>query len=57
MIKDTFPILGEAYELKEYYRAFNKTATYEEAVVKYDDIVRYFKTQEFHSTTNSRQFW
>ena len=43
MIKDTFPILGEAYELKEYYRNFNKTATYEEAVEKYDDIVRQFK--------------
>ena len=43
MIRDTFPILGEAYELKEYYRNFNKTATYEEAVEKYDDIVRHFK--------------
>lgn len=43
MIKNTFPILSEAYELKEYYRNFNKTATYEEAVEKYDDIVRQFK--------------
>ena len=42
MIKDTFPILGEAYELKEYYRRLNKTATYEEAVEKYDDVVRLF---------------
>jgi len=43
MIKDSFPILGEAYELKEYYRRFNKTATYDDAVKKYDDIVKLFK--------------
>lgn len=43
LIKETFPILAEAYELKEYYRRFNKTATYDEAVEKYDDIVRLFK--------------
>lgn len=43
MIKDAFPILDKAYELKEYYRMFNKTATYEEAVEKYDDIVELFK--------------
>lgn len=43
MIKNTFPILAQAYELKEYYRKFNKEATYEEAVEKYDDIVKLFK--------------
>lgn len=46
MIKDAFPILGKAYELKEYYRRFNKTATYEEAVGKYDGIVKLFKNAE-----------
>jgi len=43
MIKDNFPLLDKAYELKEYYRRFNKTATYEEALEKYDDIVKLFK--------------
>jgi len=43
LIIDTFPILGEAYELKEYYRAFNRDSTYEEALAKYDNIIRMFK--------------
>lgn len=43
LIKEAFPILAEAYELKEYYRRFNKTATYDEAKERYDDIVKLFR--------------
>lgn len=43
LIKNSFPLLAKAYELKEYYRRFNKTATYDEAVEKYDYIIKLFK--------------
>ena len=42
IIFDTFPILRSAYELKEYYRRFNKTATYEEACERMDSIIKLF---------------
>jgi len=51
MIKDTFPILGEAYELKEYYRRFNKTATYEQAVENFDKIIQLFKDSKIPQYT------
>lgn len=45
-IFDTFPKLHVAYELKEYYRRFNKEASYEDAVSKYDEIRKLFQKAE-----------
>jgi len=42
LIFQTFPTLKTAYQLKEYYRRFNKTASYDEACVKFDDITKKF---------------
>ena len=43
MIFETFPMLKSAYLLKEYYRDFNKDATYEEANEQFDVILDLFK--------------
>ena len=43
MIVGTFPILAEAYDLKEEYRLLNKTATYAEACEKLPIIRKKFK--------------
>lgn len=43
MMKNTFPVLYEAYELKEAYRRFNKTCSYENAVAVFDQYVEAFK--------------
>lgn len=38
IIAKQFPVLYEAYLLKEEFRAMFKTATYDEALAKYDDL-------------------
>lgn len=43
MIMDTFPILSNAYELKEDYRFFNKRSSYENAVEKLPLLYSKFK--------------
>lgn len=43
MIFDTFPILHDAYELKEMYRKMNKECSYDEALCQYDRIAGMFK--------------
>lgn len=43
MIFESFPILKDAYMLKEFYRDFNKDATYEEAAKQFDTILNLFK--------------
>lgn len=60
MIKDSFPLLDEAYELKELYRSFNRNSTYEEAVERYDDIVEYFRKSnvtQYDEFTNILVTW
>jgi len=42
LIFDTFPILHDAYELKEFYRRINKEASYEDAVEIFPRIKRLF---------------
>ncbi len=42
MIFEAFPILKSAYELKEYYRRFNKEASFEEANERIDSIRKRF---------------
>jgi len=43
LLETAFPDLYEAYGLKEMYRKFNRTASYEEALERYDTIVTKFK--------------
>lgn len=43
MLLSTFPILNQAYELKELYRRFNRDFSYEEACERYDSILNRFK--------------
>ena len=43
MIMDTFPILHHAYWLKEQFRKFNQTASFEDACEIYDQYVDAFK--------------
>lgn len=60
LILDSFPILAEAYELKEMYRTFNRNATYEDAVERYDDIVNHFKNSnvpQYTEFTNLLVTW
>ena len=43
MIFETFPILAYAYDLKEEYRCFNRSCSYDEACSRFDDIYLKFK--------------
>lgn len=43
MLLDLSPILKEAYYLKQTYRTFNKTMSYEEALDNYDVLVKEFE--------------
>ena len=43
MLLELSPVLSEAYYLKEIYRMFNAEASYEEALTKYDKIVKEFE--------------
>ena len=43
MLFDSFPVLKQAYELKESYRRINREYSYEEAVRHYDKIVDRFR--------------
>lgn len=42
LIFDTFPILHNAYQLKELYRLFNRSASYEDACDRFDTVRKYF---------------
>lgn len=42
MIFETFPILHDAYELKELYRKFNQISYYDEAVKLFPRLQQYF---------------
>lgn len=44
MIFDTFPILFQAYHLKERYRKMNAECSYDEALCQYDEIAAAFKS-------------
>ena len=43
MIMDAFPLLKQAYDLKEEYRLMNRNSTYEEAVEKFPAITKKFQ--------------
>lgn len=43
MIFDAFPVLSQAYYLKEAYRSMNSTASFDEAAEQYDTILNAFK--------------
>ena len=43
MILDTFPVLAQAYSLKEEYREFNRKSTYDEACDRFPKIAKSFK--------------
>ncbi len=42
LIFDTFPVLASAYELKEYYRKFNRESSYTSACERFEQVRRYF---------------
>ena len=42
LIFNTFPVISVAFELKEFYKRFNRYASYEEACEKFADVRRYF---------------
>ena len=43
MILDTFPVIAQAYSLKEEYREFNRKSTYDEACDRFPKIAKSFK--------------
>ncbi len=43
MIFDAFPILDDAFKLKEKYRKMNAEASYEQALLRYDEIANEFQ--------------
>ena len=60
MLLDLSPILSEAYYLKERYRMFNAFSSYEEALVKYDKIVKEFEDaniREYHEFIQILKKW
>lgn len=46
MLLDNFPSLAVAYNLKEEYRQFNRIFSYEEAVDRFDIILKKFKVSQ-----------
>lgn len=60
LIFETFPSLHTAYQLKEYYRKFNKEASFEDACCKFDDIIKIFSDsgiREYDEFTNILFNW
>lgn len=60
MIMDTFPVLSQAYALKEEYRRFNRESTYENAVESLPAITKKFKDsgiRQFDEFTGILTHW
>lgn len=60
MILQSFPILAQAYELKEEYRYINKYCSYEEAYERFDVIYQKFKNcgiPQFYEFTSLLFHW
>ena len=52
LIFDTFPVLASAYELKEYYRKFNRESSYTSACERFEQVRRYFADSGIRETVD-----